>query len=108
MSYTKLCEVDDFVESDVLRFDAAPEPVAVYKVGAEYFATQDICTHGQWPLSEGFLDGDVIECTLHLGKFCVRTGKVKSPPPCTGLRTYPTKVEGRDVLVDLDSARAAP
>lgn len=103
MAYIKLCDLHAFAESEALRFETAVEPVAVFKVGKEFFATQDTCTHGQWSLSEGYLDGDVIECTLHWGKFCVRTGKVKAPPACVPLRTYPVRVEGDDILVDLDA-----
>ncbi len=103
MAYIKLCDVHAFSEGDALRFDTTPEPVAVFKVGDRFYATQDTCTHGQWSLADGFLDGDVIECTLHWGKFCVRTGKVKAAPACAPLKTYPVLVEGDDVLVDVDA-----
>lgn len=105
MAYIKLCDIHAFADSDTLRCETSPEPVAIFKVGDEYFATQDTCTHGKWSLAEGFLDGDVIECTLHWGKFCVRTGKVKASPACAPLKTYPLRIEGDDVFVDLDAGR---
>ena len=64
---------------------------------------QDTCTHGDWALSDGYLDGDIVECTLHFGKFCVRTGKVKALPACKPIKVFPIKVEGDEVHVDLDN-----
>lgn len=103
MAYVKLCDIHAFAEVDAVSCDTSPEPVAVFKVGDQFFATQDTCTHGQWSLAEGTLDGDVIECTLHWGKFCVRTGKVKARPACAPLKIYPVRVEGEDILVDIDA-----
>jgi nitrite reductase/ring-hydroxylating ferredoxin subunit len=64
---------------------------------------QDTCTHGEWALSDGYLEGDVIECTLHFAKFCVRTGKVKALPASKALRVFPVKVEKDSIFVDLDA-----
>ena len=75
----------------------------VCNVDGEFFAVQDTCTHGNWALSDGYLDGGVVECTLHFGKFCVRTGKVKALPACKPIKVFPIKVEGGDVHVDLDA-----
>src|SRR3546814_14225111 len=66
----------------------------VCNVDGEFFAVQDTCTHGNWALSDGYLDGGVVECTLHFGKFCVRTGKVKALPACKPLKVFHIKVEG--------------
>lgn len=103
MTFRKVCSRSDLPEGEMLRFEGGPEPVLVCNIGGEFLAIQDTCTHGDWPLSDGYLDGDVIECTLHWGKFCVRTGKVKAPPACAPLRVFPTMVDGDDVLVDLDA-----
>lgn len=103
MSFIKVCTREDVPEGEVFRVEGTAEPIAVYNVEGEFFATQDRCTHGNWALSDGYLDGAVVECTLHWGKFCVRTGKVKSPPACEPLKTYPVQVEGEDILVDVDA-----
>jgi nitrite reductase/ring-hydroxylating ferredoxin subunit len=97
------CRVDDVAPGAMLRVDVGDEPLLICNVDGEFFATQDTCSHEDWPLSEGYLDGDVVECTLHWAKFCVRTGNVKALPACEPLRTYLVKLEGDDVLVDLDS-----
>jgi len=64
-----------------------------------WHATDNVCTHAFALLTEGFLDGEVIECPLHAGRFDVRTGKGLCAPIETDLATYQVRVDGADVLV---------
>jgi nitrite reductase/ring-hydroxylating ferredoxin subunit len=41
-------------------------------------------------------------CALHEARFCLRTGKVLSPPATVPLRTYPVRVEDGEVFVNVD------
>ena len=107
MSLTRICSSSDLAPGDMLRFEDGPEPILVCNVGGEFFAVQDTCSHDDWSLADGDLEGDIVECTLHWAKFCVRTGKVKALPACVSLRTFVTKVEGDDVFVELDSEAKA-
>ncbi|WKX01892.1 bifunctional 3-phenylpropionate/cinnamic acid dioxygenase ferredoxin subunit (plasmid) [Rhodococcus aetherivorans] len=103
MAPTKVCDRNDLPPGEMLRYEGGPEPILVSNVDGEFFAVQDVCSHDNWALSEGFLEDGIVECTLHYAKFCVRTGKVKALPASSPLRTFVVKVEGNDVLVDLDS-----
>lgn len=67
--------------------------IALYLVENQYFATSDICTHGAANLSDGELNGDVIECPLHQGMFNVRTGEAVGMPCTIAVATYPVKLE---------------
>jgi len=42
-----------------------------------------------------------IECPKHNGRFDYRSGKAKGAPVCIDLKTYPTKIEGDAVFIDL-------
>ena len=75
--------------------------IAVYRINGDFFATSDVCTHGYASLSEGVVVGDVIECPLHQGRFCIRTGKALSAPVSEAITTYETKVEEGRVFVRL-------
>ena len=68
-------------EHGVAKASANGLSVALYVVDGEYFATADLCTHGQASLSDGFLDGELIECPLHQGTFNVKTGAPVEPRP---------------------------
>ncbi len=76
--------------------------VALYHVEGQYFATDDICTHGQALLSEGYLEDHLIECPLHQGQFDVRTGKAVSAPCSIPVRSYPVKLEDGVLFVALE------
>ena len=54
--------------------------------------------HGPGRLSEGEVDGDVIECNFHNGAFNIRTGEVVAPPCMVPIRTYYTEVRDGDSL----------
>lgn len=67
--------------------------------GDEYYATDNLCTHGNALLSEGWLEDCVIECPLHAGQFDVRTGKALCAPVEQDLRIYPVEVRRNEVFV---------
>ena len=93
---------DDLPEDDVVGVAVAGRDIAIYTVGDQVYATDNICTHGQARLCDGFLDGHEIECPLHQGKFDVRDGKPSCEPAVEALRSYPVKIEGSQVFVQLD------
>jgi naphthalene 1,2-dioxygenase system ferredoxin subunit len=86
-------------EGEVAAVEIAGRDVALYLVEGKFYATDNICTHGQGRLSDGFLEGHIIECPLHQGKFDVRTGAPLCPPVDTSIQTYPTRCAGDKVLV---------
>ena len=47
------------------------------------------------------LEGHVIQCTWHNGKFDIRTGGVLGPPCPASLRTYPVIVRDGDVYIEV-------
>jgi nitrite reductase/ring-hydroxylating ferredoxin subunit len=75
----------------------------VIRVDDEVFAIYDVCSHEEVSLSEGEVDGCTIECWLHGSRFDLRTGKPSGPPATDPVPTYPVRVEGDDVLVDVTS-----
>jgi nitrite reductase/ring-hydroxylating ferredoxin subunit len=90
----------DVPEGQMLAVDVAGEPVCLYNLGGTVYATQNVCTHAEASLAEGYIDGDCIECPLHQALFDIRTGKVKSAPATEDLRVYPVRVEGDAIRVD--------
>ncbi len=94
---------DAVPEDDVIGIDIAGKSLALYQVEGEIYATDNICTHGNARLCDGFLEGHEIECPLHQGKFDIRNGKAMCAPLTEDVRTYPVKIEGSRVFVDVAS-----
>lgn len=93
---------DELPTDDVLGIAVAGRDIALYTVGDQVYATDNVCTHGQARLCDGFLDGHEIECPLHQGKFDVRDGRALCDPVTEALRSYPVKVEGQRVYLQID------
>ncbi len=92
---------DELPTDDVVGVAVAGRDVAIYAVGGAVYATDNICTHGQARLCDGFLEGHEIECPLHQGRFDLRTGEATFGPAWAPVRVFPVRiVEGR-VQVDL-------
>jgi nitrite reductase/ring-hydroxylating ferredoxin subunit len=102
MAETVVCPVSDVPENSVKKFEVGTVVLAVYNIGGTFYATDDECTHAAASLSEGMLEGEVIECGLHFGAFNVKTGEAVQAPCFTPLRTYKVEVRDGQVLVDLD------
>ena len=66
-----------------------------------FFAVDDTCTHDDGPLADGTLEGNAIECPRHGARFDVRTGAVLCLPAAVPIRSYPVRVEGDDVKVEV-------
>jgi 3-phenylpropionate/trans-cinnamate dioxygenase ferredoxin subunit len=83
-------------------FDVEGEPVAVFHVDGNFYATSDVCTHEESSLSDGEIEGEVVECALHGARFNVRTGEVKALPAVVRLKTYPCRVVDDSIEVEVD------
>jgi nitrite reductase/ring-hydroxylating ferredoxin subunit len=97
-----LCSTAVVAPGTALRVESGGLALAVFNVAGEFFVTDDACTHGPGLLSEGFIEGDVVECNFHNGQFNIKTGEVVSPPCMVPIKTYKTFVENGRVLVEAD------
>jgi 3-phenylpropionate/trans-cinnamate dioxygenase ferredoxin component len=87
---------------DVAPFEHQGRRYALYRTADDrYFATDGLCTHEQVELADGFVSGAIIECPMHNGRFDFTTGEAKGAPACVNLATYPVKVEGGRLFVNL-------
>ncbi len=102
MAWVEACAVEAIDEEDVRRFDHGSRTFAIYRSpDDEFYATDGLCTHAAVHLADGLVVDHTIECPKHNGRFDYRTGQAKGAPVCINLKTYPVKVEGGKVLVDV-------
>ena len=98
----RVCAQAEIPPDTVKAFDVGDKRLAVFNIAGTFYVTDDECTHASASLADGMLDGDEIECCMHLGAFHVPTGAVKAPPCTVALRTYKVMLQGDEVFVDLD------
>ncbi len=82
--------------------DVGGKSVALFNVDGTFYAIDDACTHVGGPLGDGSLDGETVTCPLHGARFNVKTGGVLGPPAGSNVKSYPVKVEGDTVMVELE------
>jgi len=91
-----LCATSDVAPGAALKVEVEDLALAVFNLDGKFFVTDDLCTHGPGSLSEGYIDGDIVECNFHNGQFNIRTGEVVAPPCMVPIKTYPvTVLDGR-------------
>lgn len=74
------------------------DDLALFNVGGEFFAIDDLCPHRGASLSEGFLEQDKVFCPLHCFDFNLKTGESQVASHLR-VATYPTKIENGDVFI---------
>lgn len=101
-NWVKACTIGEIDLEDVKRFDHAGRTFAIYRSEDDkYFATDGLCTHEKVHLADGLVYDGLIECPMHNGRFSFRTGEAKGAPVCINLKTYPVKIDGTGVLIDI-------
>lgn len=78
--------------------------LAIYNVEGTFYATDDTCTHAFASLADGYVEDGCIECPLHASRFEIATGKVLDLPATEDLNTYPVRVEGEDIYVEVSGS----
>lgn len=94
---------ESIAEGQMIGVEIGDVRIALYRVNGRFHATANVCTHAFAILSDGWLDGDIVECPLHGGRFNVCTGKAGGDPVETDLQVYPTRIETGIVEVLLET-----
>ena len=100
-SVVRVCSRSDVAPGMVKAFAVGGATLAVYNLDGSFYATDDECTHAAASLADGMIDGEVIECCMHMGSFHIPTGRVVEPPCEIPLRTYQVVLKDDGVFVDL-------
>ena len=97
-----VAKTGDVPPGQARTFEVDGRSVAVCNVEGRFHAIDDVCTHDDGPLGSGKLHGTAIECPRHGARFDVRTGAVLRMPAIVPVRSYPTKVEGDQVMIEVE------
>ena len=75
--------------------------IAIFHLENRYLAIENQCPHKGGPLCDGIVSGTTVVCPLHGRRFDLETGMAvrASQPSCVA--TFPARVEGGIIFVDL-------
>lgn len=96
----ELCPASDVPAGGATQIEKNGMTLAVFNLDDHFYVIDDACTHGPGSLSEGYIEGDVVECDFHNGAFNIRTGEVVTPPCMIPVRTYAVHTVDGKVYID--------
>ena len=100
-NYVKIANKPDISEGCGQCIEIQGKRIALFRVDDEFHAIDDMCTHDDAPLSEGPIEGDEVVCPWHAATFNLKTGKCTGPPADADVTTYPVRVVGNDIEIEL-------
>jgi 3-phenylpropionate/trans-cinnamate dioxygenase ferredoxin component len=100
--WVKVAQVGELAPGQKKPLDLDGIAVLLFNVDGQYYAIEDVCTHDGAPLSGGRFTGTSIACPRHGARFDVCTGKALTMPAVEPVESYPVKIEGNDILVEVD------
>ncbi len=101
MALVKVADVEDVLPGTGKVVKAGNTTLALFNLGGVFHAIDNRCTHVGGPLGEGKVEGNVVTCPWHGSRFDIATGAVLGPPARGPVASYPVKLEGRGVFVEV-------
>ncbi|MCR2812011.1 non-heme iron oxygenase ferredoxin subunit [Microbacterium sp. zg.Y1090] len=101
MTATRVCALSELEQDTARRVEVDGVPIAlVLDSNGEVHAIGDTCTHGDISLSDGFVEGETLECWAHGSAFSLLTGRPLNLPAYEPVPVYVVEIDGDDVLID--------
>ena len=96
-----VADVADIPEGTLLGVrTASGEEVCLFNYRGEIGAVHNVCSHAEFPLSDGTLDSDgTIECVWHGARYACLTGEVRRGPAVDPVAVYDVRVVDGKVLI---------
>ena len=101
--FVKVGNTSEFQDLEAGKLvDAGGQTIAIFDLGGNYYAIENTCPHRGGPLAEGEMDGEEVICPWHGARFNIKTGAVLAPPAPQGVKSFPVRVTGEDVEVEIE------
>jgi 3-phenylpropionate/trans-cinnamate dioxygenase ferredoxin subunit len=97
--WVDVAPVNDLPPGGSRVVDADDVMIAVFNLGGEYYAIEDVCTHDGGELGSGAVEGEEIVCPRHGARFNIKTGEVTAPPAYEAVAIFPVRVQDGMVQV---------
>ncbi len=99
----RLCDAGEIEPGSARRFEVDGHRVAVVRIGDDWYAIGDTCSHEDYSLSEGDVWDDEceLECPKHGSTFSLETGEPQTLPATSPVPVYEVRVSGPDLLLVL-------
>ena len=97
--FERIAEVDAVQPGGRLSLIVDDIPVLLIRIGDDYFAIEDICSHDGQPLTDGPIDDCEITCPRHGARFDVKTGAALCMPATEPIATFDVEVRDNGIYL---------
>jgi len=105
MTLQKVAKIENLWSGEMMGLEINGERVLLVNIDNRIYAYADICPHQKSRLSEGTLTDKILRCARHHWEFDVCTGSGVNPRDAC-LKVFPIRVDGEDILVDIDDVKS--
>ena len=98
--YIAVAKADAILSGKFIHVEVGGTAFIIARVNNRYYAVEDNCSHEDYPLSYGCLDGARIKCSLHGSRFSLETGQPEDDPADAPIRTYRLEVSDGQLWLD--------
>lgn len=99
--YIRVASVSELIDGEGLCVEVQGLRIALFKIGDDVFALGDTCPHQEGPLSDGVVEDGQVTCPWHGARFDIKTGRCLAPPADEEVPSYPVRVIGNDVEIEV-------
>ena len=103
LTWQDVAALEDVFEGAGIAVVVGGREIAIFQAEGAIYATDNLCSHGDARLCEGFVEGHEVECPFHQGRFDLRTGHATCAPAVEPIHTWPVKVQAGRIWVDLSA-----
>lgn len=102
-AYVAVAKLADLEPDQGTTIQVKGRLIALFLLDGQVQAIDDCCPHMGASLATGYVCDGVVMCPWHAWRFRISDGLwVDAPSSGTKVKTYAVKVEGEDVLLDVD------
>jgi 3-phenylpropionate/trans-cinnamate dioxygenase ferredoxin subunit len=100
-TFVKVAEQDEIAGNTGKLIEVRGRQIALLREGDTYYALDNTCTHRGGPLAEGTIEQGEVVCPWHGAHFDLGTGQPTCPPASVEVNTYPVRLKGQDIEIEL-------
>jgi nitrite reductase/ring-hydroxylating ferredoxin subunit len=95
-------EFDDIADGSLRSVQVSGQKIVLVRIGDEVFALKDECSHEEFALSEGWVEGGCLSCAYHGAKFNPKTGEALSLPAYESVKTFAVRIQNGKIEINVE------
>ena len=95
----KICNLNEIPENALLKKEIEGHSIILIRKNKVVHVVEDQCSHMNYPLSDGELDNDEIECSYHGAKFHIKSGEPTCLPATENIKVYEVVIKDEEVFI---------